>query len=152
SVAVVSGGEGRRTDPGGADPGGADPGGADPGGADPGGADPDESGTAGTAVVEPALPIARVGGDIPLAPLDRLFDYRVRPEDDAAAQPGVRVRVRFAGRRVGGYVIERVATSDHAGRLAVLDKIVSPESVLAPPVAELCRAVADRYAGTLADV
>src|SRR5581483_9930887 len=38
------------------------------------------------------------------------------------------------------------------GRLAFLDRVVSPEPVLTPEIAGLARTVADRYAGTLADV
>ncbi len=34
-----------------------------------------------------------------------------------SARPGVRVRVRFSGREVGGYVVDRRAEADHAGRL-----------------------------------
>ena len=64
----------------------------------------------------------------------------------------MRVRVRFAGRLVDGFLLERVADTDHAGRLAWVDKVVSPEPVLTAEVAALCRAVADRYAGVLADV
>jgi primosomal protein N' (replication factor Y) len=96
-------------------------------------------------------PVARVVVDIGLPHLDRLFDYAVPDQLSQAAQPGVRVRVRFAGRLVGGLVVERVATSDHA-RLAALERVVSPEPVLAPDILTLARAVADRYAGTLADV
>jgi primosomal protein N' (replication factor Y) len=103
---------------------------------------------------EPArqLPVARVVLDVSLPHLDRPFDYLVAADDDGAAQPGVRVRVRFAGRLVSGFVVERAAASEHEGRLAMLDRVVSPEVVLTPSVARLCRAVADRYAGTLADV
>jgi primosomal protein N' (replication factor Y) len=103
---------------------------------------------------EPAaeLPVARVHVDVPLAHLDRPFDYLVAAGDDAAARPGVRVRVRFAGQLVGGYLVERVAGSEHGGRLAYLERVVSAEPVLGPEVAALARAVADRYAGTLADV
>ena len=39
-----------------------------------------------------------------------------------------------------------------SGALAFLEKVVSPEPVLAPEVLTLARQVADRYAGTLADV
>jgi primosomal protein N' (replication factor Y) len=103
---------------------------------------------------EPAavLPVARVHVDVPLAHLDRPFDYLVAAGDDAAARPGVRVRVRFAGQLVGGYLVERVAGSDHGGRLAYLERVVSAEPVLTAEVAALARAVADRYAGSLADV
>jgi primosomal protein N' (replication factor Y) (superfamily II helicase) len=60
--------------------------------------------------------------------------------------------VRFAGRVVDGYLLERVAESGHDGRLAWVEKVVSAEPVLTGEVAALCRAVADRYAGVLADV
>ena len=97
-------------------------------------------------------PVARVAVDVPLAHLDRPFDYAVPEHLDAAAGIGVRVRVRFAGRLVDGFVLERVAASEHAGRLAWLEKVVSTEQALPPEIAELCRAVADRYGGVLADV
>lgn len=96
--------------------------------------------------------MARVFVDVPLAHLDRPFDYLVPARLDGDAVPGCRVRVRFAGARVDGYVLERVAASDHGGRLTRLERVVSPEPVLAPEVAALARAVADRYAGTMADV
>jgi primosomal protein N' (replication factor Y) (superfamily II helicase) len=98
------------------------------------------------------LPVARVCVDVPLAHLDRPFDYLVAAADDEAARPGVRVKVRFAGQLVGGFLLERAESSPHGGRLAYLDKIVSPEPVLDPEIAGLARAIADRYAGNLCDV
>ncbi|WFE39694.1 primosomal protein N' [Micromonospora sp. WMMD998] len=89
--------------------------------------------------------------DVPLPHLDRPFDYLVPETLDADARPGVRVRVRFAGQLVDGWLLERVAESDHP-KLAYLEKVVSPVPVLSPEVARLARAVADRYAGSLADV
>lgn len=102
---------------------------------------------------EPAelRPVARVAVDLPLPHLDRIFDYLVTADQDEQARPGVRVRVRFSGRLTDGFLLERVAESDHP-RLAYLERVVSPEVVLTPEVAALCRQVADRYAGTLADV
>ncbi|WP_455565626.1 primosomal protein N' [Micromonospora chersina] len=96
-------------------------------------------------------PVARVCVDVPLPHLDRPFDYLVPDTLDADARPGVRVKVRFAGQLVDGWLLERVAESAHP-KLAYLEKVVSPVPVLAPEVAELARAVADRYAGSLADV
>jgi primosomal protein N' (replication factor Y) len=103
---------------------------------------------------EPAgsFPVARVCVDVPLPHLDRPFDYLVPAADDEVARAGVRVKVRFAGQLVGGFLLERVASSPHTGKLAYLDKVVSGEQVLDPEVARLARAVADRYAGNLCDV
>src|SRR5262245_33523905 len=71
---------------------------------------------------------------------------------DAAAVPGTRPRGRFAGRLVEGCVPERVEDSDHPGKLGWLERVVSPEPLLSPPIAALARAVADRCAGTMSDV
>jgi primosomal protein N' (replication factor Y) len=90
--------------------------------------------------------------DVPLAHLDRPFDYLVPEKLAESAVPGCRVRVRFAGQLVSGYLLDRVAVSDHKGRLAAVERVVSPERVLTPEIAALAREVADRYAGTMADV
>ncbi|AYF78952.1 primosomal protein N' [Nocardia yunnanensis] len=86
------------------------------------------------------------------AHLDRDFDYLVPPEMDEIAQPGVRVRVRFSGRLVDGYLLERLERSDHSGKLIRLERVVSGERVLTPEILKLVGAVAARYAGTRADV
>jgi primosomal protein N' (replication factor Y) len=49
-------------------------------------------------------------------------------------------------------VLERAAASTHGGKLLFLDRVVSPEVVVGPEIAELARDIADRYAGTLSDV
>ncbi|MCX4397888.1 MULTISPECIES: primosomal protein N' [unclassified Streptomyces] len=111
------------------------------------------------------LPVARVVVNKGVLHLDQYFDYAVPEELDAEAQPGVRVRVRFGagkrnvrgGRREGGglidgFLVERLAESDYTGALAALASVVSPEPVLGPELLALSRAVADRYAGSLADV
>ena len=103
-------------------------------------------------MTEPELPIARVAVDMPLSHLDRPFDYAVLESQHTAAVPGARVRVRFAGRLRDGFVLERVADSDHEGKLTPLHKVVSPEPVLTPEIASLIRQVADHYAGTFSDV
>jgi primosomal protein N' (replication factor Y) len=102
--------------------------------------------------VSERLPVARVAVDISLAHLDRPFDYLVPASLDEVAVPGCRVRMRFAGQLVDGYLLERTQTSEHQGRLARLERVISPEPVLTPEIFDLARAVADRYAGTLADV
>jgi len=98
------------------------------------------------------LPVARVCVDVPLAHLDRPFDYLVPERFADTAVSGCRVRVRFAGQLVDGFLLERVDESDHRGKLAFLDRVVSAEPVLSPDTARLARAVADRYGGMLIDV
>jgi len=97
-------------------------------------------------------PVALVLVDVALAHLDRPFEYLVPASMTDLAVPGARVKVRFAGQDVDGFVLARTQTADHEGRLAPLRKVVSPEAVLTPEILALARAIAARYAGTLGDV
>ncbi|GAF47841.1 primosomal protein N' family DNA-binding protein, partial [Rhodococcus wratislaviensis] len=97
-------------------------------------------------------PVARVLPLLPLAHLDREFDYLVPKDLDEQARPGVRVRIRFAGRLVDGFVVSRNATSDHQGRFGWLERVISPERVLTEEITRVVDLVAGRYAGTRADV
>jgi primosomal protein N' (replication factor Y) len=96
--------------------------------------------------------VAKVVVDLPLAHLDRPFDYAVTEALHEQAVAGCRVKVRFAGRDVDGFIVERSDSTSHVGPLSPLRRVVSPEPVLSPVVLELARLTADRYAGTLADV
>ena len=111
----------------------------------------DQAETNGIPITE-TLPVARVVLDLQPAHLDQPYDYLVPATMADDAQPGVRIKARFGRQDVAGYVVARQETSDHDGRLVPLRRVVSGEQVLTPQVLELCRAVADRYAGTLADV
>lgn len=97
-------------------------------------------------------PVAEVLVDVSLAHLDRPFEYSVPAGLASDAVPGARVRVRFAGSDVAGYLLRRKEQADHEGRLTPLRRVVSPEPVLTRALARLCRDVADHYAGTMADV
>lgn len=97
-------------------------------------------------------PVAQVVVDVALAHLDRTFDYAVPASMADTACPGVRVRVRFAGRQVDGWVVGRSATSASERTLTRLQRVVSADPALTPEILALARAVADRYAGTLPDV
>jgi len=103
---------------------------------------------------EPALinPVAQVMVDISLPHLDRTFDYLVPEVLSQEATPGVRVRVRFSGKLVDGWILNRCDRSEHEGRLDRIAKVVSPEPALTPEISSLCRQVADYYVGTLPDV
>lgn len=97
-------------------------------------------------------PIARVLPMLSVPHLDRDFDYLVPAECSDDAQPGVRVRVRFHGRLVDAFLLERRSETDHVGQLGWLDRVVSPQPVLTPEIRRLADAVAARYAGSRPDV
>ena len=97
-------------------------------------------------------PIARVLPMLSVPHLDREFDYLVPAEQSDDAQPGVRVRVRFHGRLVDAFLLERRSDTDHVGQLGWLDRVISAEPVLTAEVRRLVGAVAARYAGTRPDV
>jgi len=104
--------------------------------------------------VQPAAvdPVAQVLVDVPLAHLDRPFDYLVPDTLADDAVPGARVKVRFAGQDVDGFVLARAAESAHPGRLMPLRRVVSPEPVLTAEIAALTGEIAARWAGTRSDV
>ena len=97
-------------------------------------------------------PVARVLIESSLPHLDRPFDYSVPAALDADALPGVRVKVKFNGQELTGYLLERTAGSDAGHPLVPLHKVLSPVPVLTPAVAELAGRIASRYAGTVSDV
>jgi primosomal protein N' (replication factor Y) len=96
--------------------------------------------------------VASVVVDTGLAHLDRPFEYLVPESMAETAVPGARVKVRFAGQDLDGFVVRRAATADHEGRLTSLRRVVSSESVLTPALLRVCREVAAHYAGSLGDV
>jgi primosomal protein N' (replication factor Y) len=108
--------------------------------------------TASTRTPVEVEPIARVLPMLSVPHLDRDFDYLVSAEQSDDAQPGVRVRVRFHGRLIDGFVLERRNDTDHTGKLGWLDRVVSAEPVLTAEIRRLVDAVAARYAGTRPDV
>lgn len=95
--------------------------------------------------------VARLMVDVPLPHLDRPFDYLVPAQLDGQVRHGSRVRVRFSGRLVDGYVLERRAGSEHGAKLAYVERVVG-EPVLTVETAALFQAVAQRWAGTFVDV
>ncbi|MDQ0210716.1 primosomal protein N' [Arthrobacter bambusae] len=97
-------------------------------------------------------PVARVLIESSLPHLDRPFDYSVPAELEDTALAGVRVKVRFSGQELNGYVLERVESSEAGHSLTPLLKVVSAVPVLTPALLELASSIAARYAGTLSDV
>ncbi|MGO1971693.1 MAG: primosomal protein N' [Propionibacteriaceae bacterium] len=103
-------------------------------------------------LVDAPVRVAHVAVDVSLPHLDRAFDYAITPAQDTDAVVGARVRVRFAGRLRDGFILSVDHETEHPGKLAPLEKVVSAEPVLAVDIATLIRSVADHYAGCFADV
>ncbi len=97
-------------------------------------------------------PVAAVLIESPLPHLDRPFDYSVPAKLAESALPGVRVKVRFNGQELSGYILERKGYTPGGPALVPLLKVVSAVPVLGRSLLALASAVAERYAGTLSDV
>ena len=103
--------------------------------------------------VAPELPVAKVLLEAYVPHLDRVFDYRVTAALDEQAVVGSKVSVIFSGRKMSGWVVDRVESTDiPEDRLLPLRRVLSPLPVARPEIVELAQAVADRCAGTAADV
>ena len=97
-------------------------------------------------------PVARVLPLLGVSHLDRAFDYLIDEEDSAAAQPGVRVRIRFNGRLVDAILLSRVSDSDFDGSLRFIDRVISPFAVYTPVMSSLVESLAARYGGVRSDI
>lgn len=100
----------------------------------------------------PTLPVARVLPLLGIPHLDRTFDYRVDSEQDSSAQPGTRVRIKFAGRLVDGIILDRTSETDHKGNLSWLHNVVSKEVVYPATMRKTIESLAERYAGVTSDL
>lgn len=94
--------------------------------------------------------VARVLVDTNLPHLDRLFDYRI--PQGMVVENGSLVRVKMAGRRYNGIVVEVVAESDYQGKLATIERVVSPIPLVSETMFTLARDIAKRNAVALAKV
>ncbi|MFC0581069.1 primosomal protein N' family DNA-binding protein [Micrococcoides hystricis] len=97
-------------------------------------------------------PLARVHLETPVPHLDRTFDYLVPTELGESAQPGARIRAKFGHQFLNGFVLERMSTTRTDAKLQELDKVLSAHPVLPESTYRLCKQVAARFAGTVADV
>ncbi len=95
--------------------------------------------------------VARVAVDVPLAHLDRFFDYEIPDALAEMAVPGCRVKVPFSGRTREGWLIS-FGEAQPDMKLLKLKTVVSSEPILNDELVALFRAVADHYAGVLTDV
>jgi primosomal protein N' (replication factor Y) (superfamily II helicase) len=94
--------------------------------------------------------VAQVRVDVPVPHLDRVFDYAIPASLADDVRPGVRVRVRFAGRLVNGFVVGIQPDSEHNVR--PIERVLGVDAVLTPQISELAQRVAEHYAGSVHDV
>ncbi|WP_297555676.1 primosomal protein N' [uncultured Actinomyces sp.] len=93
--------------------------------------------------------VARVLVDTAVPHLDRLFDY------EASGQPvqvGSLVRVKLAGRRINGFVLEVGEDSEFKGKLAPIERVVSAIPLVDKPMIGLAQDLAKRNATTVSKV
>jgi len=90
------------------------------------------------------LPVARLWVDTGLSHLEPTYDYLVPQSLNADVSVGVKVLVDFSGRKVDGFVIERIDSSS-VGNLKFIEKVTSPVPLLTAEVMELVTAVARRW-------
>lgn len=95
--------------------------------------------------------IAQVAVDTGVPHLDHPFDYTVPESMQDQVRVGIRVKVRFSGRSLPGFVVS-VSDSSDQDKLVPISSVVSTEQVMPPSSVELIRAVADHCAGTFMDV
>jgi primosomal protein N' (replication factor Y) len=88
--------------------------------------------------------VARLWVDTGLSHLEPTYDYLVPQSLDADVSVGVKVLVDFSGRKVDGFVIERIDSSS-VGNLKFIEKVTSPVPLLTAEVMELVTAVARRW-------
>jgi primosomal protein N' (replication factor Y) len=98
----------------------------------------------GDGSVSAHLPVARLWVDTGLSHLEPTYDYLVPQSLDADVSVGVKVLVDFSGRKVDGFVIERIDSSS-VGNLKFIEKVTSPVPLLTAEVMELVTAVARRW-------
>lgn len=96
--------------------------------------------------------IAQVRVDVVVPHLDRPFDYAIPPELVDQVVPGVRVRVRFAGRLVNGFVTDVMETTQHGDQLKPLARVLSTDVVLPQTTLTFVESVARHFGGTVHDV
>lgn len=102
-------------------------------------------------LVDASPQVARVAVDLPLAHLDRLFDYQVPDKFQDVAAVGCKVRVRFSGQLRDGWIIG-FGQPEPDVTARPIHTVVSSEPVMSQPTYQLLRSVADHYAGVFSDV
>lgn len=88
-------------------------------------------------------------------PLHQLFSYRIRPEDAALAQPGMRVRVPFRRRKLIGFVVKLEAPAQcplPLNKLKFIASVLDTLPALSPELLDLCTFAATYYAAPIGEL
>ena len=102
--------------------------------------------------MSPQRRIAQVLLDTRLPQLDRPFDYEIPEGLHVGIGSLVKVPLRQRKAPAQGYVVGLADSTTHTGALAEISAVVSPVGLLAPQTYALAEAVAQRQAGSVADV
>lgn len=85
-------------------------------------------------------------------PLHQTFHYTVPPALDAAAQVGCRVKLRFAGRAIVGYIVARDTPPPPDIKLAPILDVLDRQPTFDTPLLALARFIATYYHAPLGEV
>src|SRR5690625_3404611 len=88
------------------------------------------------------MSIARVIVDVPTSGVNQTFDYLIPKKLNAVVQRGVRVVIPFGNRKITGFVIEIVSTSDYKELKEVID-VLDITPVLTDELLEVGRWLAE---------
>jgi primosomal protein N' (replication factor Y) len=105
----------------------------------------------GESTASSELPVARLWVDTGLAHLESTYDYLVPQTLDALVSVGVKVLVDFSGRKVDGFVIDRVKSSSVVN-LKFIEKVTSPVPLLTSEIIALVAAVARRWGAVPSEI
>ncbi|MFU0662967.1 primosomal protein N' [Gardnerella vaginalis] len=97
--------------------------------------------------------IAHVVLDVQAAHLGHTFDYLVSKEQDAAAQAGAFVRVRFGAQRLTGVIWSRSSHTDTpSSALRFIERVIPSDVLISKSLRDDIDAIAKAYGGTSANI
>lgn len=87
---------------------------------------------------------AQVLGDVPFLHTDHPYDYTVPDRFQSVLEIGMRVKVKFGGRNLLGYVVGLKETTDHKSAGEILE-VLDVFAVVKPDIQLFCNELARRY-------
>lgn len=87
---------------------------------------------------------AQVLADVPFLHTDHSYDYSIPERFQSVVQVGMRVRVKFGGRNVLGYVVETREATEHKAAGEIFE-VLDVFPVVKPDIQRFCTELARRY-------